>query len=177
MSQVFRDNKVIPVSLVEAGPCYVTQLKTEEQDGYVAIQVGFDKKKEKYASLREFRVSKIGKSKIGDEISVDVFTPGDVVQVSGNSKGKGFQGAVKRWGFNGSNASHGGKGHTRTLGSTGCRFPQRVIKGRHMPGRMGNQRTTVKNLKVVEIDLKNNLLALEGAIPGPRRSLLIIQGT
>ncbi len=175
MSQVFRDNKIIPVSLVEAGPCYITQLKTEEKDGYTAIQVGFNKKKSKYAFSREFRVSEIGELKVGDEVSVDVFNPGDLVQVSGNSRGKGFQGVVKRWGFSGRNATHGGKGQVRTLGSVGSRFPQRVIKGRHMPGRMGNQQTTVKNLEVIEVDLKNNLLAIKGAIPGPNRSLLMIQ--
>ncbi len=175
MSQVFRDNQIIPVSLVEAGPCYITQVKKEDKDGYQAVQVGFGKKNNGYRVLKEFRFEGDPQWKEGDQISVDVFNPGDKVKVAGQSKGKGFQGVVKRWGFSGRNATHGGKGQVRTLGSTGSAFPERVIKGRKMPGRMGNQRTTIKGLEVVEVDRENNLLALKGAVPGPKRSLLMIQ--
>ncbi len=176
MSQVFQDNKVIPVSLVEAGPCYVTQLKTEEKDGYQAVQVGFDQKKDKFRIFREFRFEGQPEWKVGDRLGVEVFSPGDLVKVSGQSKGKGFQGVVKRWGFHGRNASHGGKGQIRTLGSVGARFPQRVIKGRKMPGRMGAEQTTIRNLRVVEVDPEKNLLVLKGAIPGSGRTLLTVKG-
>lgn len=175
MSQVFKDNQLIPVTLVEAGPCYITQLKTEGKDGYMAVQVGFQKRKDKFRILREFKLQNIEGMKVGDEILASSFNPGEMVQVSGRSKGKGFQGVVKRWGFSGRNSSHGGKGQVRTLGSTGSRFPQRVIKGRHMPGRMGYDQVTVKNLSVIEIDPANNLLILKGAIPGPKHSLLVIR--
>jgi len=184
MSQIFDEKgNVIPVTLVEAGPCKVLQIKTKEKDGYEAIQVGFKKieKKKKikktikgklFRFLREF---KNGEYKIGQEIDVLVFQEGDKVRVSGISKGKGFAGVVKRWGFHGQDATHGTKHEERTMGSTGSRFPQRVIKGRKMPGRMGADRVTVKNLKIVKIDKENNLLAVKGAIPGRKGTLLEIR--
>ena len=185
MSQVFDEKgKRIPVTLVEAGPCLVTQVKTKEKDGYQAIQLGFKKiEKEKkikkpmqkypFQWLREF---KDGEYKVGDQIDVSVFQEGKKVKVSGISKGKGFQGAVKRWGFSGRGASHGVKHEARTLGSIGSSFPERVIKGKKMPGRMGNERTTVKNLEIVKIDKENNLLAVKGAVPGKKGTLLEIRG-
>lgn len=188
MSQIFDEKgNVIPVTLIEAGPCYVTQIKTKEKDKYESIQVGFkklkerkvtkSKKKKPYRYLREFRENiDLSKIKQGDKIDVSVFQEGDKVKISSVSKGKGFAGAVKRWGFHGRPATHGTKHEERTLGSVGSAFPQRVIKGKKMPGRMGAERVTVKNLKVVKIDPKNNLLAVKGAVPGRRGTLLEIRG-
>lgn len=185
MSQIFDEKgKVSPITLIEAGPCEVLQIKTKEKDGYQAIQIGFKKieKKQKVKKSMEgkpFRFLcefKNGDYKKGDKIDVSVFQEGNIVKVSGKSKGKGFQGGVKRWGFSGRNATHGVKHEHRTLGSVGGRFPQRVIKGRKMPGRMGHQRVTVKNLKVVKVDKKNNILVVKGAIPGSRGTLLEIRG-
>lgn len=191
MSQVFdKEGKVIPVSLIEAGPCFITQIKTTISpdsgggDGYEAIQIGFEKlkpnkirktqKQKPFRCLREFK-GDISKYKIGQKIDVSVFQEGDLVKITGISKGKGFAGVVKKWGFAGGPASHGSK-HHRGLGSTGSRFPQRVIKGRKMPGRMGNERKTIKNLKIIKVDLKNNLLAVKGALPGRTGTLLEIRG-
>lgn len=184
MSQIFDEKgKVIPVTLVEAGPCYVTQTKTKERDGYNAVQVGFEKLKEQkikkpqkekpFRYLRELGEN-VSKHKTGDKIYVSIFEEGDIVKVSGISKGKGFQGGVKRWGFKGRGASHGVKHEARTLGSVGTSFPERVIKGKKMPGRMGSNRVTVKNLKIIKIDKENNMMAIKGAIPGKKGTLLEI---
>jgi len=183
MSQIFgEEGKVIPVTLVEAGPCKVIQVKTKEKDGYESVQIGFlpkkknIKKTEKGKEFRYKREFKDGEElKLGDEIIVSVFEEGEKVKVSGISKGKGFQGGVKRWGFSGRGASHGVKHEARTLGSTGSAFPQRVQKGKKMPGRMGYERVTVKNLKIVKIDAEENILAVKGAIPGRRGTLLEIR--
>ena len=174
MSQVFQNEKAIPVTLVEAGPCWVVQKKDEKKDGYQAVKVGFLKKGKKYQYLREFRKSPEDYKK-GQEIKVDIFQPGEEVKVQGISKGKGFQGAVKRLGFSGQNATHGGKRHERTLGSTGSAYPERVIPGRKMPGRMGHNLTTVRHLKIIEVDTPHNLLAIKGAIPGHRGCLVKIE--
>ena len=179
-----KEGNVVPLTLIEAGPCHVTQVKTKEKDGYDSLQVGFKKieKKKKikkpmkgkpFRFLREF---KDGEHKMGDKIDVSVFQEGDTVKVIGTSKGKGFQGAVKRWGFSGRNATHGVKHEERTLGSVGTTGPQRVIKGKKMPGRMGFERVTVKNLEVVKVDKENNLLAVRGAVPGKKGTLLEIRG-
>ena len=185
MSQMFNDKgKIVPVTLISSGPCSVLDIKTKERDGYEAVQVGYLKiekdkivkksmKKKPYRFIREF---KDGEYKAGDEIKVSVFQAGDKVKVAGTSKGKGFQGGVKRWGFSGRNASHGVKHEQRTLGSVGSAFPQRVIKGKKMPGRMGASRVTVKNLEVVKVDEENNLLAVKGAVPGRKGILLEIKG-
>ncbi len=214
MSQFFDEKgNIVPITLIEAGPCFVTQLKTTDlrtialqkdsvpklgkgltrqadelrgkKDGYDAIQVGFKKLKAKkvkksqkekpFKYLREFR-GDVSKYKIGDKIDVSVFQKGDIIKVSAISKGKGFAGAVKRWGFSGLGASHGAKHRTRTLGSVGSGFPQRVLKGKKMPGRMGNKRITVKNLEIVKIDKENNLIAVKGAVPGRKGTLLEIRG-
>ncbi len=187
MSQLFdKDGKVIPVTLILGGPCYVLQKKTKEKDGYQALQIGFLKiekqnkikktmKGKEYRYIREEKLAD-SKSEIGDEINVSIFNEGDKIKVSGISKGKGFQGGVKRHGFSGRNATHGVKHEQRTIGSTGSRFPQRVIKGRKMPGRMGYERISVKNLKIAKIDKENNLLIVKGAIPGHRGTLLEIRG-
>jgi len=185
MSQIFDDKgNVIPVTLIEAGPCYITQIKTKERDKYEAIQIGFEKLKDKkvkkpqkdrpYRYLREFPVFN-SQFSIKDKIDVSVFKEGDEVKISGVSKGKGFAGAVKKWGFHGQTATHGTKHEERTIGSIGSMFPQRVIKGRKMPGRMGTERITIKNLKIVKIDPESNLLAVKGAIPGRRGTLLEIR--
>jgi len=210
MSQIFDEKgNRIPVSLIEVGPCEVTQIKTKEKDGYNAIQVGFKKiekpkkikkpmKGKEFKYLREFRIVKEDKSsfppfavaQVGDEakassspfavaqvIDVSIFKTGDIVKVSGLSKGKGFAGAVKRWGFKGRlSVTHGTKHELRTLGSVGSSFPERVTKGRKMAGRMGFERVTVKNLKVVKVDKENNILAVKGAVPGRKGTLLEIRG-
>ncbi len=198
--------KAVPVTLIEAGPCQVTQIKTEEKDKYQAIQIGFIKKNKKikktekgkeFKYLREFPSPPAGggEYKIGDKIDEDksssqpfpqfhlgqvidvsIFQEGDKVKISGTSKGKGFQGAVKRWGFSGRGDSHGVKHESRTLGSVGTSFPERVIKGRKMPGRTGGERVTVKNLEIVKVDKENNLLAVKGAVPGTKGKLLEISG-
>ncbi len=185
MTQIFNDSgNVVPVTLIEAGPCEVTQVKTKEKDGYGALQVGFQKitklkKIKKSMTGKEFRFLREfqdGEYKKGDAITVSAFQEGDIVKVSGISKGKGFQGGVKRWGFSGRNATHGVKHEHRTLGSVGATGPQRVIKGKKMPGRMGAERVTVKNLKVVKVDLENNILAVKGAVPGRKGTLVEIRG-
>jgi len=210
MSQIFDEKgNRIPVSLIEVGPCEVTQIKTKEKDGYNAIQVGFKKiekpkkikkpmKGKEFKYLREFRIVKEDKSsfppfavaQVGDEakassspfavaqvIDASIFQAGDIVKVSGLSKGKGFAGAVKRWGFKGRlSVTHGTKHELRTLGSVGSSFPERVTKGRKMAGRMGFERVTVKNLKVVKVDKENNILAVKGAVPGRKGTLLEIRG-
>jgi len=188
MAQIFdEEGNVIPVTLIEAGPCWVTQIKKKEKDKYESIQIGFEKLKEKkikkvqkdrpYRYLKEFRGEiDVLKCKEGDKIDISVFKEGDEVKISGISKGKGFAGAVKRWGFRGRSSSHGTKHEERSIGSVGRRFPQRVTKGRKMAGRLGSERTTIKNLKVAKVDLENNLLAVKGAVPGRRGTLLEIRG-
>ncbi len=178
MTQVWEKDKVVPVTLIEAGPCFVAQLK----EG--AIQLGFEKLKDNkikksqksapYRYLREFKTE--DEYKVGQEIGADVFKEGDKVKISGISKGKGFQGGVKRWGFSGFGKSHGVKHGERKIGSIGSAFPERVFKGKKMPGRMGSQRTTIKNLKIVKIDKDNNLIAVKGAIPSRRGTLVEIRG-
>lgn len=178
MSQIFdKEGKVIPVTLIKAGPCFVTRIKTKESNGYEALQLGFEKRKKKkgFHFLREFP-GNILEYKVGDKIDVSVFQEGDKVKVSGISKGKGFQGAVKRWGFSGRGATHGVKHEARTLGSVGSSFPQRVLPGKRMPGRTGGKRITVRNLKIVKIDKENDLMMVKGAVPGKRGTLLEIRG-
>lgn len=181
MTQYFKEQEVVPVTLIEAGPCFVTCVRTEEKHQYDAVQIGFIKKEKRlkktekgkeFKHLKEFR----GKEdlKEGDKITVDTFKEGDIVKVSSISKGKGFQGAVKKWGFHGRNATHGTKHEERTLGSVGSTGPARVFKGKKMPGRMGSDRTTVKNLEVVKIYKEDNVIAIKGAVPGKRGSLVEI---
>lgn len=189
MSQLFEENgKLTPVTLLSVGPCYILQKKNKDKDGYEALQVGFQKieKKKKigksmkgkeYKFIKEYRTEGPEDTiNVGDEIGVSIFQEGDIVKVSGRSKGKGFQGGVKRHGFHGRNATHGVKHEERTIGSTGSRFPQHVIKGRKMPGHMGFENITVKNLKIMKVDKDNNLLIIKGAVPGTTRTLLEIKG-
>jgi len=179
MSQIFDEKgNVVPVTLIKAGPCYITQIKKQ------SIQIGFEKLKDKkvkkpqkdrpYRYLKEFK-DDVSKYKIKNEIDVSIFKEGDIVKISGISKGKGFAGGVKKWGFHGKPATHGTKHEERTIGSIGSAFPQRVIKGKKMPGRMGTERITVKNLKVAKIDVENNFIAVKGAVPGHRGTLLEIR--
>jgi len=183
MDQIWNNDKVVPVTLIEAGPCQVTQIKTKEKDGYDAIQVGFQKiskkiKITKTNSKKPFKVLReIPESQglnIGDNIDLSIFSEGEKVDVQGISKGKGYQGPVRRWGFAGGNRSHGTKHTYRQQGSIGCRWPQRVIKGKHMAGRMGNETTTVKKLSIAKIDKDNNLLFIKGAVPGRKGTILKI---
>jgi len=184
MSQIFDEKgNQIPVTLIEAGPCIVTQIKTKEKDGYDAIQIGFRKIeklkkikkpmiKKPFKWLREF---KKGEYKIGDKIDVSIFKEGDKVSVSGISKGKGFAGVVKRWGFHGRPKTRGTKHEERQPGSIGAATPSRVVKGIKMAGRLGEERITVKNLKIVKVDPENNLLAIKGAVPGRKGTVLEIR--
>lgn len=186
MTQIYNEaGNVVPVTLVEAGPCVITQIKKEETDGYIAVQIGFEElKKNKvkkpqadkpYRFFSEFCVEDIDNYKKGEKIDVSIFEKGEKVKIAGISKGKGFQGVVKRYGFSGQDKTHGTKHEERGTGSIGSAYPQRVFKGRKMPGRMGSDRTTVKNLKVIDIDPEKNLIALKGALPGGKGNLLEIQ--
>jgi large subunit ribosomal protein L3 len=191
MTQVFDDRGVVhPVTVVEAGPCVVTQVKTDEQDGYAALQLGFGidgrlnepEKGHRRASgfmsrfLREVKADNVEDFTVGQVLKADVFSEGEVVDVTGTSKGKGFQGGVKRHGFSGGPKTHGQSDRHRAPGSIGSSAtPGRVFKGMRMAGRMGNDRVTVQNLKVIRVDTERNLLLIEGSVPGPNQGLLIIR--
>lgn len=193
MTQIFDESgKVIPVTVIEAGPCVVVQKKTAENDGYEAVQLGygdvkvtrvnklmkghFDKadvacKKE----LKEFRLEDCASVNVGDILKADTFAVGDMVDVSGTSKGKGFQGTIKRHNNSRLKETHGSGPVHRHAGSMGaCSSPSRIFKGKGMPGQMGNEKVTVQNLEVVKIDAENNLIALKGAIPGPKGGIVSI---
>ena len=193
MTQIIgKDGIVTPVTIIQAGPATVTQIKTTETDGYNAVQLGFGKGKNLCKSvsghvkkageninpkvLKEFRRDDIADVKLGDVITVEAFELGDKVAVTGISKGKGFAGTVKRWNFQESRNTHGFKGDIRKVGSIGSMYPQKVFKGKRMPGRMGHDQVTVKNLVVAYIDKENNLLGLKGAVPGPKQGNLTIEG-
>lgn len=177
MTRIFReDGKVIPVTLVEAGPVKVTQIKNSDKDGYEAVQIGYGKKKKvDFRWKREYRTA-AGETKIGDTIDVTVFHEGDKAAFTGVSKGKGFQGVVKRHGFAGFPKTHGTKEKYRAPGAIGSRFPQHVRKGTRMAGRMGQDQVSRRNVEIVKIDKENNLLALKGPIPGARGTLVEIRG-
>lgn len=201
MTQIFdEEGRAIPVTVIKAGPCWVTQIKTKEKDGYQAVQLGFGErkkvKKPEAGHLKKVKSEKLkGKGcrylrevrikeketpeqwgiKVGDLITVGVFKAGESVDVSGMAKGKGFTGVVKRHGFAIGPRSHGSD-HHREPGSIGSMFPQRVVKGRKLPGRAGGQKVTLKNLTVVKVDEKNHLLCLKGAVPGAANSLVLIKG-
>jgi large subunit ribosomal protein L3 len=193
MTQIFDDSGVvIPVTLIEAGPCYITQKKTQEKDGYNAVQLGFGEMPERKLKkpmaghlkkanapvikyLREFRVSNPDEYEQGQIIDVSIFKVGDKVDVTGTSKGKGFAGVVKRHGFRGGPKTHGQSDRWRAPGSIGAgSTPGRVFKGMRMAGRMGNERVTVQNLKVALVDPDKNILAVRGAVPGGKNGLIII---
>jgi len=195
MTQIFAyDGKRVPVTVLRVGPCVVLQKKTVERDGYNAIQLGFEQKPARkpyttkpmlghfrgagegaFRKIAEFRVDNIDEFEVGQEIGLDQFTVGDKLAVTGKSKGKGFQGTIKRHGFGGGRMTHGGM-NKRGPGSIGqCAYPGKVFKGHNMSGRMGGKRVTVQNLEVVEIDRANNLLLVKGAVPGANNNFVVIR--
>ena len=190
MTQIIgEDGVTIPVTLIKTGPLTVTQIKTTENDGYNALQVAYGEGKNLSKSvsghvkaakvsperIREIRVNELPEdTKVGSVIDVSMFAPGDIVNVTGTSKGKGFAGTVKRHNFNTSRSTHGGKGTIRKPGSIGSMYPQKIFKGKRMAGRMGHDRVTVKNLIVAYVDAENQLIGLKGAVPGPKKSLVAI---
>ena len=195
MTQIFDDNGVlIPVTVLQAGPCVVTQVKTVDNDGYKAVQVGFVDKRDKLVNkpqkghfdkagvsykryVRELRLENAEEYSVKDEIKADIFAQGDKIDATAISKGKGFQGAIKRYGQSRGPMAHGSKFH-RHQGSNGsATTPGRVFKGKGMPGQMGNKQITIQNLEVVKVDTENNLLLIKGAVPGPKKSLVTIKET
>lgn len=192
MTQIIsEDGRTVPVTLIQAGPVTVTQVKSVETDGYNAVQVAYGEGKNlskavaghtKTAKvtpkhIREFRVDELPADlKVGDVIDVTNFVLGDLVQATGTSKGKGFAGTVKRHNFNTSKSTHGGNGNVRKPGSIGSMYPQKVFKGKRMAGRMGGDRVTVKNLEVAYVDASSHLIGLKGAVPGPKKGLIVIGG-
>ena len=192
MTQIIsEDGRAVPVTLIQAGPVTVTQVKTVDSDGYNAVQVAYGEGKNlskavaghlkaanvtpKY--IREFRVEDESEElTVGSTIDVTAFELGDVVDATGISKGKGFAGTIKRHNFERHKKTHGGKGNTRKPGSIGSMYPQKVFKGKRMAGRMGHDQVTVKNLEVAYVDNANNLIGLQGAVPGPRKGLIVIGG-
>lgn len=195
MTQIFgTDGELTPVTVLQAGPCVVTQVKTKDTDDYNAVQVGFGDIRERLVNkprkghftkagvtvkrfLREFRLENAKEYSVGQEIKADIFNAGEKVDVTGTSKGKGFQGAIKRHGLSRGPMKHGSKYH-RHAGSNGpATTPGRVFKGKKMPGHMGHVRVTVQNLEVVRVDAENNLILIKGAVPGPKKSLVMIKNT
>ncbi len=197
MTQIFlADGRLMPVTVVQAGPCTITQVKTEKSDGYEAVQVGFGELAEARAKklknkpelghfekagvsakrhLREFRLSDISSYKVGDEIKCDVFAEGDVVDVIGTSKGHGFTGVIQRWNQHTGPMAHGSKYH-RGVGSMSANSdPSRVFKNKHMPGQYGGERVTVQNLEIVKVDAERNLLMIKGAVPGANGALVTVR--
>ncbi len=194
MTRIFDESGVVtPVTIIQAGPCFVTQVRTPERDGYSAVQLGFEEVNPKRLTrgqlghlqkrglpplrvLREIRVDDVSQYEEGQQITVEIFQPGELVDVTGYSKGHGFQGGVKRHGFGGGPKTHGQSDRHRAPGSIGSgTTPGRVYKGTRMAGRMGNERVTIQNLTVVQVYPEQNLIAVRGAVPGPRNGLVIIR--
>ena len=195
MTQIFNeDGSLVPVTVLQAGPCVVTQIKTVENDGYSAVQVGFGEKREKLVNkpmkgmfdkagvpykrfVREFKFENAEEYSVKGEIKADIFTAGDKVDASAIAKGKGFQGAIKRHGQSRGPMAHGSKYH-RHAGSNGaCSSPSKVFKGKRMPGHMGAKKVTTQNLEIVRVDAENNLILVKGAVPGPKKALVTIKET
>ncbi|NLI60180.1 MAG: 50S ribosomal protein L3 [Clostridiales bacterium] len=195
MTQLFtEEGTVIPVTVIEAGPCVVTQIKTQDKDGYNAVQVGYGEIREKLVNkplkghfdkadvsyrryVREFLFDNVEDYEIGQEINVDTFEEGDRVDIVGRSKGKGFAGNIKRFGHSRGLMSHGSRYHRGPGAMSAGGSPAKVLKNKKLPGRMGNTRTTVQNLEIVKIDTERNLLMIKGAVPGPRGNMVIIKDT
>ena len=211
MTQIFNaDGVLVPVTVLQAGPCVVTQIKTVDNDGYSAVQVGFVDKKEKTVNkdangkkeirnrhgvnkaqmghfakagvsgkrfVREFKFENADEYKLADEIKADIFAEGDKVDVTAISKGKGFQGAIKRLGQHRGPMAHGSKFHRHQGSSGSATTPGRVFKGKGMPGQMGNKKITTQNLEIVKVDVENNLILVKGAVPGPKKSLVTLKET
>ena len=195
MTQIFNEDGVLtPVTVLQAGPCVVTQVKTVENDGYAAVQVGFGEKREKLVNkpmqghfkkagvtnkrfVKEFKFDNAEEYALAQEIKVDIFAAGDKIDATAISKGKGFQGAIKRHNQHRGPMAHGSKFH-RHQGSNGaCSDPSKVFKGKGMPGHMGSKQVTIQNLEIVRVDVENNLLLVKGAVPGPKKSLVTIKET
>jgi large subunit ribosomal protein L3 len=190
-SLISNDGIVTPVTLLSASPCVITQVKTADTDGYQAVQLGFEAAKHPAKAqtghtakaniapakiVREIRVDEITEDlTVGTELKADVFSVGDMVQVTGTSKGKGFAGTIKRHGFARGRKTHGGRSYRRP-GSIGSMYPQRIFKGKRMAGRMGAEQVTVKGLKIALVDADKNLIAVTGAVPGPRHSVVVLKG-
>jgi large subunit ribosomal protein L3 len=196
MTQIFDDNgKVVPVTVIEAGPCVVVQKKTEDKDGYTAVQLGFQDEKERKLGkpevghlkkagvalkkhLKEFQLKNADSMNVGDELKADVFAAGDKVDITGISKGKGYAGVIKRWGAHRTPTTHGGGPVHRHAGSMGSNTdPSRIFKGKIGAGQLGNEQVTVQNLDIVKVDPELNLIAVRGAIPGPKGGLIYIKST
>ena len=177
MTQIFNaDGVLVPVTVLEAGPCSVTQIKTVENDGYSAVQVAFADKKERIVN-KEFKFENAADYNLGDVIKADIFAEGDKIDATAISKGKGFQGAIKRLGQHRGPMAHGSKFH-RHQGSNGaCSSPSRVFKGKGMPGHMGSVQVTTQNLEIVRVDAENNLLLVKGAVPGAKKCLVTVKET
>ncbi len=191
MTQIIgEDGVTIPVTLIQAGPVTVTQVKSVESDGYSAVQVAYGEGKNLSKAvaghvkpagvtpkeIREFRVDDLGETKVGDTWNVTEFELGDVIDATGISKGKGWAGTIKRHNFKRHRKTHGGKGNTRKVGSIGSMYPQKIFKGKRMAGQMGAEQVTVKNLKVAYISEADNLIGVKGAVPGPKKGLIILGG-
>ena len=191
-SAINEDGVVVPVTLLAASDNTVTQVKTTDVDGYNALQIGFEKaknlakplaghlKKAKAEAkvMREIRVDELPEDLgVGATIAADVFSVGDSVDVIGTSKGKGWAGTIKRHNFHRQRKTHGGKGNTRKVGSIGSMYPQRIFKGKKMAGQMGGERVTIKNLKIAYVDAENKIIGVTGAVPGPKKSLVLVKGT
>jgi large subunit ribosomal protein L3 len=193
MTQIFEDGKFVPVTVVEAGPNFVLQKKTEENDGYTSVQLGFDEKKEKNTTkplmgifnkagvkpmrfVRELKVDSVEGYELGQEIKVDTLGDVEFVDITGTSKGKGTSGVMKRHNFSGNRATHGVSRNHRLGGSIGMSaYPSKVMKGKKMAGQYGNATVTVQNLKVVKVDVENNLLLIKGAVPGPKNGYIVVK--
>ncbi len=193
MTQIYDENgALVPVTVLQAGPCFVTQVKTEENDGYNAVQVGFEDIRAKLVNkpeagvfakagvdskrfLREFRFENASDYKPGDEIKADIFADGDIIDVTATSKGKGYQGAIKRLGQHRGPMTHGSKFHRHQGSNSAASDPSRVFKGKGMPGQMGAVKVTTQNLKIVRVDAEEGLLLVKGAVPGPRKGLVTVK--
>lgn len=190
-SAIAEDGAVTAITLLSASPCVVTQVKTDETDGYTAVQVGFEEEKDarvakaqkghfKGAGImpkitREFRVDEITEDlKVGEQLNAEVFSVGDEVDVTGTSKGKGWAGTIKRHNFHRGRKTHGGRSYRR-VGSIGSMYPQRIFPGKKMAGQMGHEQVTVKNLKIALVDAENNIIGVTGAVPGPRKGIVILK--
>lgn len=191
-SAIAEDGAVQAVTLLSASPCVVTQVKSTDKDGYTAVQIGTedDKKMGKAQAghfkaakmqpklVREIRINELSDDlSVGAQLAADVFEVGDVVDVTGTSKGKGWAGTIKRHNFHRQRKTHGGKGNTRKVGSIGSMYPQHILKGKKMAGQMGYEQVTVKNLKIALVDTENGIIGVTGAVPGPRKSVVIVRGT
>jgi large subunit ribosomal protein L3 len=187
---VTEDGSLTPVTLLSASPNVVTQVKTVDNDGYQAIQLGFEttnklgksqlghfnKAKATPKIVKEIRIDEASELELGAEVTADLFAVGDMVHVTGTSKGKGFAGAIKRHNFHRQRKTHGGKGNTRKVGSIGSMYPQHVMKGKKMAGHLGNVKVTVRNLVVALVDTELNVIGVVGAVPGPRKSIVVVKG-